>query len=296
MQTRAEQLRHLHHWGKLTLTLAIAAALVVIFTPTRIRQPTQQPPPATLPSTAASASITTAAPTVPEGWPPNPPAGKQRVEERHRMVLTQIQRPSDGRDRVQDPSTLDAMRAAPRHAFVPRQLQDQAYQDSPLPIGHGQTISQPYIVALMTEKLQLTPQSKVLEIGTGSGYQAAVLAHLTPHVYSIEIIQALADAARAALDEQGYSTVQTRRGDGYYGWEEAAPFDAIIVTAAAGHVPPPLWQQLAPGGRMVIPIGGPYEVQRLVVLTKQPDGSRKSQTVTAVRFVPMTGQIQRERG
>ncbi|HWP41573.1 MAG TPA: protein-L-isoaspartate O-methyltransferase, partial [Tepidisphaeraceae bacterium] len=146
------------------------------------------------------------------------------------------------------------------------------------------------------EKLQLTPQSKVLEIGTGSGYQAAVLAHLTPHVYSIEIIQALAETARAALDAQGYKTVQTRRGDGYYGWEQAAPFDAIIVTAAAGHVPPPLWQQLAPGGRMVIPIGGPYEVQRLVVLTKQPDGSRKSQTVTAVRFVPMTGQIQRERG
>jgi len=293
MQTRPEQLRHLHHWGKLTLTLAIAAALVVILTPTRIRQPTQQSSPAKLPSTAATASTT---PAAPESWPPNPPAGKQRAEERHRMVLTQIQRPSDGRDRVQDPATLDAMRAVPRHAFVPTPLQDQAYQDSPLPIGHGQTISQPYIVALMTEKLQLTPQSKVLEIGTGSGYQAAVLAHLTPHVYSIEIIQALADAARAALDEQGYKTVQTRRGDGYYGWEEAAPFDAIIVTAAAGHVPPPLWQQLAPGGRMVIPIGGPYEVQRLVVLTKQPDGSRKSQTVTTVRFVPMTGQIQRERG
>jgi protein-L-isoaspartate(D-aspartate) O-methyltransferase len=180
------------------------------------------------------------------------------------------------------------MRAVPRHAFVPKQQRGRAYRDSPLPIGHGQTISQPYIVALMTELLELTGESRVLEIGTGSGYQAAVLAHLTPHVYTVEIVAPLAERADAAFSEQGYDDIERRQGDGYFGWEERGPFDAIIVTCAAGHLPPPLWAQLAPGGRIVIPIGGPYEVQRLVVATKGPDGSRRTRTVTSVRFVPMT--------
>lgn len=180
------------------------------------------------------------------------------------------------------------MRVAPRHVFVPEHLRASAYADSPLPIGHGQTISQPYIVGLMTELLELTPESKVLEIGTGSGYQAAVAAQLTPHVYTIEIVEPLAEKAAATLREQGYATVQCRKADGYFGWKEAAPFDAIIVTCASGHLPPPLWDQLKPGGRMVIPIGGPYEVQRLVVATKGAGGERTTRTVTSVRFVPLT--------
>jgi protein-L-isoaspartate(D-aspartate) O-methyltransferase len=232
--------------------------------------------------------------TQPLDWPPKPKAASEFQAQRERMVQSQMARPSDFRDAVTDAAVLDAMRAVPRHAFVPDTRRPDAYQDSPLPIGHGQTISQPYIVALMTEQLKLKSDSKVLEIGTGSGYQAAVLAHLTPHVNSIEIIEPLAARARKVLDEQGYTTVQTKRADGYHGWKEHAPFDAIIVTAAAGHVPGPLWQQLAPGGQMVIPVGGAYEVQRLLVLTKQPDGTRKSRTVTDVRFVPMTGQAQRQ--
>jgi len=167
-------------------------------------------------------------------------------------------------------------------------MRGHAYKDTPLPIGEGQTISQPYIVALMTDLLELSPQSKVLEIGTGSAYQAAVLAQLTPHVYTIEIIEALADRAKQVLKQEEYDEVHSRHADGYNGWEEEAPFDAIIVTCASGHLPPPLWDQLKPGGRIVIPIGGIYELQRLVVLTKQKDGSRRSRTIISVRFVPMT--------
>jgi len=222
-------------------------------------------------------------------WMKGSPAAVEFVTERERMVRETIEVPSDGRSRVAHPGTLDAMRAVPRHAFVPQEQRKMAHADSPLPIGHGQTISQPYIVALMTELLDLTPQSKVLEIGSGSGYQAAVLAHLTPNVYSIEIIKPLAERAERTLRDQGYTEVKCRQGDGYFGWKEEAPFDAIIVTCAAGHLPPPLWEQLKLGGRMVIPIGGPFEVQRLVVVTKTPDGQRRSKTVTSVRFVPMTG-------
>ena len=175
---------------------------------------------------------------------------------------------------------------------MPQDLQDQAYADTPLPIGKGQTISQPYMVAAMTELLQLTPESRVLEIGSGSGYQAAVLAHMTPHVYSVEIIKALAEKAGTTLQEQGYKDIRIQNADGYFGWPEMAPFDAIIVTCAAGHLPQPLWEQLKPGGRIVIPIGGAYAVQRLVVMEKAEDGSRSSRTVMAVRFVPMTGKAQ----
>ena len=220
--------------------------------------------------------------------PPVPKASTERVDERMRMVETQIARPRDGRTRIKEERVLTAMRGVPRHAFLPLGRRSRAYVDSPLPIGHGQTISQPFIVALMTELLLLTRESKVLEIGTGSGYQAAVLAHLTPHVYTVEIIKPLADRAKETLRQQGYADVKCREGDGYFGWEEHAPFDAIIVTCASGHLPPPLWEQLKPGGRIAIPIGGPQEVQRLVLLKKTPEGKRRSETITYVRFVPLT--------
>ncbi|MHC4416723.1 MAG: protein-L-isoaspartate(D-aspartate) O-methyltransferase [Planctomycetota bacterium] len=227
-------------------------------------------------------------PSAPEQKRPAPPAAGERTAERLKMVERQIAHPRDIRTRIENEAVLDAMRAAPRHVFVPRSRQSRAYQDSALPIGYGQTISQPYIVALMTELLALDGDDRVLEIGTGSGYQAAVLAHLMPDVYTVEIIEPLFARAGRVLSEQGYGGVHLRHADGYFGWAEHAPFDAIIVTCAAGHLPPPLWEQLKPGGRIVIPIGGPYEVQRLVVVTKDPDGSRRSRTVTSVRFVPMT--------
>jgi protein-L-isoaspartate(D-aspartate) O-methyltransferase len=225
---------------------------------------------------------------------PEPPSAAQRVQERHGMVETQIAHPRDPfRQRVTDEAVLAAMRAAPRHVFVPEKARRLAYGDFPMSIGHGQTISQPYIVAMMTELLKLDENDTVLEIGTGSGYQAAVLAHLTPHVYTIEIVKPLHERAKGVLAQEQYVEVECRQGDGYFGWPQHAPFDAIIVTCAAGHLPPPLWEQLAPGGRIVIPIGGPYETQRLVVVTKEPDGTRRSQAVMLVRFVPMTGEAQR---
>jgi protein-L-isoaspartate(D-aspartate) O-methyltransferase len=221
------------------------------------------------------------------GAPAGPAAGPgaaERAGERRRMVDQQIEARG-----VRDPRVLEAMRVVPRHLFVPADLADSAYDDTPLPIGYGQTISQPYIVAYMTEALGLRPGDKVLEVGTGSGYQAAVLAMLTPEVYTVEIIAPLAERAGERLLGLGYSAVRTRLGDGYYGWEEAAPFDAIIVTAACGHVPPPLVQQLAPGGRIIIPVGGVYEVQLLVMVTKATDGSLGTRELLPVRFVPLTG-------
>ena len=219
---------------------------------------------------------------------PQPPAATERADERARMVEQQIARQRLGGRPIKDQAVLNAMRTVPRHVFVPKARRRQAYDDSPLPIGYGQTISQPYIVAMMSELLELKEDAKVLEIGTGSGYQAAVLAHLTPNVYTLEIIDPLFERAAGVLGSQDYGEVRTRHGDGYFGWAEHAPFDAIIVTCAAGHLPPPLWEQLKPGGRIVIPIGGPYEVQRLIVMTKQLDGSRRSTTVMSVRFVPLT--------
>jgi len=225
--------------------------------------------------------------------PPAPRSASERAAERRRMVETQIAAPVDGRDPVKDVAVLRAMNSVPRHAFVPADMQRAAYGDTPLPIGHGQTISQPYIVALMTEALELKGGEKVLEIGTGSGYQAAVLAQLTPHVCTIEIVEALGKTAQKALQDEGYADVKCRVGDGYHGWKEEGPFDGIIVTCAAGHLPPPLWEQLKPGGRIVVPVGGPFDVQRLVVITKTPEGKRRSTTITDVRFVPMTGEISR---
>jgi protein-L-isoaspartate(D-aspartate) O-methyltransferase len=241
---------------------------------------------------AGGALLTVAVCAVVAGGP-DPPAAGERADERTRMVEQQMAHPRDGRIRVTDETVLAAMRTAPRHVFVPEGRRGLAYRDYPLSIGHGQTISQPYIVALMTELLELEEGKRVLEIGTGSGYQAAVLAHLTSEVYTIEIVEPLYERAKGVLAEQGYDTITCRRGDGYFGWSEHAPFDVIIVTCAAGHLPPPLWEQLAPGGRIVMPIGGPYQTQRLVVFTKEPDGTRRSKTVLGVRFVPMTGEAQR---
>lgn len=205
---------------------------------------------------------------------------------RRRMVAEQL-KPRG----INDPAVLEAMSTVPRHEFLPQSQRSLAYADHPLPIGYGQTISQPFIVALMTQVLELKPGDSVLEIGTGSGYQAAVLAELTDKVYSIEIVEPLARSAREILDRLGYSKVRTRIGDGYRGWQEHAPYDAIIVTAAPNHVPQPLVDQLALGGRMVIPVGAYY--QELMLLKKDPEGNMTREGVIPVVFVPMTGEAEK---
>jgi protein-L-isoaspartate(D-aspartate) O-methyltransferase len=182
-----------------------------------------------------------------------------------------------------------AMGSVPRHAFVPRDQRRYAYENRPLAIGYGQTISQPYIVALMTELARLRQGDRVLEVGTGSGYQAAVLAQLTDQVFTIEIIEPLGRRAAERFREQGYDSIQARIGDGYYGWQEAAPFDVILVTAAADHIPPPLIRQLKPGGRMVIPVGGRFQVQQLLLVEKDEQGRVTTRQILPVRFVPLTG-------
>lgn len=191
---------------------------------------------------------------------------------------------------LQDPAVLKAMSHVPRHDFVPSPFSSMAYDDSPLPIGYGQTISQPFIVAEMTRLLQLKSDSRVLEIGTGSGYQAAVLTEFTPRVFTIEIIEALMKAAKERLQRLGYTVVKVRQGDGYYGWPEEAPFDAIIVTAAAGEIPPPLIQQLKNGGRMVIPVGSVLGAQSLMLVEKDSDGQIRTRSLMPVRFVPLLRQ------
>jgi protein-L-isoaspartate(D-aspartate) O-methyltransferase len=188
-----------------------------------------------------------------------------------------------------DPRVMEVMDKVERHKFVPPSEQTWAYANRPLPIGHGQTISQPYIVALMTDLISVDPGDRVLEIGTGSGYQAAVLAEMGTEVFTIEIIDPLARQASRRLADLGYSQVKTREGDGYYGWEDEAPFDAIVVTAAADHVPPPLVRQLKPGGVMVIPVGSRFMVQQLVLVTKDSAGSITTRQILPVRFVPLTG-------
>lgn len=188
-----------------------------------------------------------------------------------------------------DPGVMLAIGKVERHKFVPQQLQGLAYLNRPLPIGYGQTISQPYIVALMTDLLEVKPTDKVLEIGTGSGYQAAILAELAKEVFTIEIIAALGKDARQRFRELGYKNVMSRIGDGYFGWQEHAPFDAIVVTAAADHVPPPLIKQLKPQGRMVIPVGGKFLTQQLVLVQKDEKGQLTTRQILPVRFVPLTG-------
>jgi protein-L-isoaspartate(D-aspartate) O-methyltransferase len=189
-----------------------------------------------------------------------------------------------------DPRVMDAMKKVPRHEFVPEDLQDKAYENRPLPIGYGQTISEPYLVALMTDLVEPKQDFRVLEIGTGSAYQAAVLAELVDRVYTIEIIEPLGEQAGERLKRLGYDNVETRIGDGYYGWEEAGPFDAIVVTAAGSHVPPPLIQQLKPGGRMVVPVGSRFMTQQLLFVEKAADGAVFTRQVMPVRFVPLTGE------
>ena len=215
----------------------------------------------------------------------DPPAFGERQKERDDMV--QVGFKGFGRAPITDRAVIGAMERVPRHSFVPAAAKPLAYWDGPLPIGYGQTISQPYIVALMTQALELKSGMKVLEIGTGSGYQAAVLAEITPHVFTIEIIKALHQTAKNKLEQLRYDSVKTSLGDGYYGWKEFAPFDRIIVTCAALHIPPPLFQQLKPGGKMVIPVGGNFETQRLLLVTKDEAGGRSSRTLELVRFVPL---------
>ncbi len=192
---------------------------------------------------------------------------------------------------IKDPRVLEAMSLVPRHLFVPRRHRSQAYQDRPVPIGKGQTISQPYVVALMTELLKLEGNERVLEVGTGSGYQAAVLSQLAREVYTIEIIPSLAAKAEERLLRLGYGNVQVKTGDGFFGWEEKGPFDAIVVTASTEKIPDPLWNQLQRGGRLVMPLGETHKTQRLVRATKIK-GKRHVETITGVIFVPMTGEVR----
>ncbi len=216
------------------------------------------------------------------------------VELRQKMVQTieeLVQDTSIYIDKEElDPRVMQAMGKVPRHEFVPETIKPLAYLDRPLPIGQGQTISQPYIVALMTDLMRPHPKQRVLELGTGSGYQAAVLAELTDQVFTIEIIDKLGEQAADRFQRLGYDNVTARVGDGYYGWEEHAPFDAILVTAAASHIPPPLLKQLKPGGRMVIPVGGRFQVQQLVLVEKNKEGKITTHQILPVRFVPLTGE------
>ena len=207
-----------------------------------------------------------------------------------RVVAEDVRASADylGADRL-DPRVLDALGRVPRHAFVPPDARDQAYENRPLPIGWGQTISQPYIVAVMTHLLALDPGDRVFELGTGSGYQAAILAELGAEVFTMEIIEPLGERAAETLREQGYAGVSARVGDGYDGWPGRAPFDAIIVTAAGDHVPPPLIQQLRPGGRLVMPVGSRFLTQQLTLVEKGEDGSLSSRALLPVQFVPLTG-------
>ena len=204
--------------------------------------------------------------------------------------LTSLTAESTGVEAI-DPAVMAAIDRVPRHEFVPEAAQSSAYANRPLSIGHGQTISQPYIVALMTHLLGVEPGGRVLEIGTGSGYQAAVLAELATHVHTIEIVEPLAREADRRLERLGYDGVRTRLGDGYHGWLDAAPFDAIIVTAAAAHVPPPLVGQLAPRGVLVIPVGEPFSVQLLLLVRKRENGEVSVRQILPVRFVPLTGGL-----
>lgn len=189
-----------------------------------------------------------------------------------------------------DSKVLQAIGTVPRHKFVIPETLEEAYHNNPLPIGYGQTISQPYIVAIMTDLLKLSAGDTVLEIGTGSGYQAAVLSELVKQVYSIEIIAPLAEQASLRFKDLGYTNISTKIADGYYGWEEHAPFDAIIVTAAASHIPHALLEQLKPGGRMMIPVGSNFMTQQLLLITKDPDGQLQTRQILPVRFVPLTGK------
>lgn len=214
-------------------------------------------------------------------------AARERMIEAIQATVTETRRET-GRARL-SPDVMAAMRAVPRHEFVPEKLHEVAYANRPLPVGHGQTISQPYIVALMTDLLEVNADSVVFEIGTGSGYQAAVLAELVRRVYTTEIVEPLAVSARERLARLGYENVETRFADGYYGWPEKGPFDGIIVTAAVNHIPPPLVEQLRPGGKLVIPVGERFAVQHLLLVEKLEGERVTVRQILPVRFVPLTG-------
>ncbi|MHC4076458.1 MAG: protein-L-isoaspartate(D-aspartate) O-methyltransferase [Planctomycetota bacterium] len=216
------------------------------------------------------------------------PAFRERTKERKRMVAGQIR--SRG---IRDPNTLKALETVPRHSFVRSSNLKRAYGDHPLPIGLGQTISQPYIVGYMTEYLELGREFKILEIGTGSGYQAAVCAEIVREVYTIEIVKELAKSAKGRLKKLGYGNVFVKTADGFFGWEEKGPFDAIIITCAAGFIPPPLIEQLKPNGKMILPLGSPFGAQTLVMVTKNIKGEVRSKSLLPVRFVPMVGHIKK---
>jgi len=212
-------------------------------------------------------------------------SGQNKFEiKRKEMVKKQIQARG-----IADKNTLKALEVVPRHLFVPEEYQDQAYDDGPLPIGYGQTISQPYIVAYMTELLNVGPDDVVLEIGTGSGYQAAILSRIVKKVYTVEIVEELGLAAKERLKALNYDNVEVKIGDGYYGWEEHAPYSGIIVTAASEYIPPPLIKQLKDKGRMIIPVGSPFSVQNLMLVEKSGDKIR-TKSLIPVRFVPLTRQ------
>lgn len=225
-----------------------------------------------------------------QAQPPPPAVSSGGASLYQRERRTMIERQLRGRD-ITDPKVLAAMNDVPREEFVPEELRPMAHADRPLPIGLGQTISQPYIVALMTQLARLPEHGKALDVGTGSGYQAAVLAKVCKEVYSIEILEPLADSARQRFERLGYTNITVRHGDGYQGWPEQAPFDAIIVAAAPGHVPQPLIDQLAPGGRLIIPVGDTS--QELILIEKAADGAVRRRAIAPVAFVPMTGEAQR---
>lgn len=219
------------------------------------------------------------------------PAHSEDVFEKKRELM--VEHDIKGRG-IRDKKVFEVMGKVPRHLFVDENLKSRAYEDYPLPIGEGQTISQPYVVALMTEALMLKAADRVLEIGTGSGYQAAVLAETVKEVYTIEIRKGLAEKADRRLKELGYRNVKVKYGDGYFGWEEYAPFDAIIITASANHIPPPLIKQLKENGRLIIPLGSTVYYQTLTLGTKKK-GELGLEQITSVAFVPMTGEVQKKR-
>jgi protein-L-isoaspartate(D-aspartate) O-methyltransferase len=256
------------------LRIAIITALVLGLGWLLVTQPWQTPPPA---ATPPPPSPTGALPTLDV-------TAESFAAARHEMVDAQIHERG-----ISDPAVLAAMETVPRHLFVPSEWLQEAYADHPLPIGYGQTISQPYVVAWMTELLRLKPGARVLEIGTGSGYQAAILGQMGMEVYTIEIVEPLATQASARLAEMGYDNITVRHADGYYGWQEHAPFDGIIVTCAPDHIPPPLVAQLADGGRMVLPVGPPGGYQSLWLVEKHGDQVQTS-NMGGVTFVPLTGE------
>ena len=263
-------------WGRIggTILVAASAALCLFGRP---HQPRDRG------AVAAEATEKEPAPT----W--GRPRFAEREAERREMVRDQIERRG-----ITAPPVLDALRNVPRHEFVPKDLQGRAYDDTPLPIGRGQTISQPYIVAYMTDALRVRAGDKVLEVGTGSGYQAAVLSEITPNVFTIEIVKELGEQARERLARLGYKTIGCRIGDGYLGWPEHAPFDAIIVTCAPDQIPPPLIEQLKPGGRICIPVGAGRFSQELVLATKDAKGEIARRTLIPVVFVPLTREPKKE--